>query len=164
MTDLMIPVLSKNEVDIYFKKAHDSIRHREAKILHEKGDYLNKVFNFLLRDTYMHPHMHPSEEKIEKMYLVRGSFALIIFDDNGVVVDLVVLEKGQRENINVPAHTWHTYVMMDDEVIVFETMEGFYDPSTWKKMAPWAPEENTDAAHAYLASLKELVQSARNEI
>jgi cupin fold WbuC family metalloprotein len=125
--------------------------------MHKQGDYHNRVFNFILEDSYMHPHLHPSEEKIEKMFLLDGSFALITFDDDGEVTNTYVLAKGGRESIDVPAFTWHTYVMLTKEVIVFETMEGVYNPSTWKKMAPWAPSENTLEAPTYLEILKSKV-------
>ncbi|MBT6672892.1 MAG: cupin fold metalloprotein, WbuC family, partial [Lentimicrobiaceae bacterium] len=150
MTAEKIPELSSDEVSLYFSVAKNSERCRSPKIIHKQGDYHNRVFNFILEESYMHPHLHPSEEKIEKMYLLDGSFALITFDDDGEVTNTYVLAKDGRESIDVPAFTWHTYVMLTKEVIVFETMEGVYNPSTWKKMAPWAPSENTLEAPAYL--------------
>ena len=33
--------------------------------------------------------------------------------------------------------------MLSKEVIIYEEMEGLYNPDTWKKMATWAPNENT---------------------
>jgi cupin fold WbuC family metalloprotein len=152
-----IPDLSSDEIVQYFSVAKSSERRRSPKILHKQGDYHNRVFNFILADSYMHPHLHPSEEKVEKMYLLEGSFALITFDDDGEVTNTYVLAKGTRESIDVPAFTWHTYVMLTKEVIVFETMEGVYNPSTWKKMASWAPSENTPDASAYLEMLKSKV-------
>jgi len=157
MIDNVIPQLSSNEVREFFSRANESSRRRAPKILHEKGDYLNKVFNFILSDSYMHPHLHPGEEKIEKMYLIEGAFALLLFDEQGEITNTVILEKGGREQIDVPAFTWHTYVMLTDEVIVYETMEGVYHPETWKKMASWAPIENAHDALGYLAILKEKV-------
>ena len=157
MTAEKIPELSSDEVSLYFSVAKNSERCRSPKIIHKQGDYHNRVFNFILEESYMHPHLHPSEEKIEKMYLLDGSFALITFDDDGEVTNTYVLAKGGRESIDVPAFTWHTYVMLTKEVIVFETMEGVYNPSTWKKMAPWAPSENTLEAPAYLERLKSKV-------
>ena len=157
MTAEKIPELSSDEVSLYFSVAKNSERCRSPKIIHKQGDYHNRVFNFILEDSYMHPHLHPSEEKIEKMYLLDGSFALITFDDDGEVTNTYVLAKDGRESIDVPAFTWHTYVMLTKEVIVFETMEGVYNPSTWKKMAPWAPSENTLEAPAYLEMLKSKV-------
>ena len=157
MTAEKIPELSSDEVSLYFSVAKNSERCRSPKIIHKQGDYHNRVFNFILEESYMHPHLHPSEEKIEKMYLLDGSFALITFDDDGEVTNTYVLAKDGRESIDVPAFTWHTYVMLTKEVIVFETMEGVYNPSTWKKMAPWAPSENTLEAPAYLEMLKSKV-------
>ena len=149
-----VPQLSEKEINKYFDLSQNSERKRAPKILHKKGDYANKVFNFILSDSYMHPHLHPSKEKIEKMYLIHGSFALIIFDDKGEVKETIILEKGKREFLAVPSFTWHTYVMLSEKVIIYETMEGVYDPSTWKKMAPWAPKENSLDASKYLEMLK----------
>lgn len=157
MSNQNLPELTQEEIVIQFENAHESIRRRSPKILHEKGDYLNRVFNFIHDDSYMHPHLHPSEEKIEKMYLVKGSFALITFSDEGKVKETFILEKGGRESIEVPAFTWHTYVMLSKEVIVYETMEGVYEPSTWKEMASWAPSENSDEAASYLEMLKSIL-------
>ena len=47
----------------------------------------------------MQPHCHPGDEKIENMYLIEGSFALIIFNDKGVVVDSIILEKGKKGEV-----------------------------------------------------------------
>jgi cupin fold WbuC family metalloprotein len=157
MSTEKLPKLSYNEIESYFLKAKLSERKRFPKILHEKGDYNNRVINFVLEDSYMQPHLHPGEEKIEKLYLIKGSFALILFDDKGEVSKTIMLETGQRESIFVPAFTWHTYVMLTKEVVIYETMEGVYKPSTWKKMASWAPEENEGAASKYHIGLKSKV-------
>ena len=154
MADKIIPSLLENEISYHFALANSSIRRRSPKILHKKGDYLNKVINFVLFDSYMHPHLHPGSEKIEKMYLIKGSFALIIFDDKGNVKETVVLSKGEKEFVSVPAYAWHTYVMLTNEVIVYETMDGVYEPSSWKEMASWAPKENAVGASNYLEILK----------
>ena len=44
--------------------------------------------------------------------------------------------------------------MLTDEVIIYEEMDGFYSPDTWKEMASWAPKENTPEAITYLNELK----------
>ena len=154
MSTEALPQLSIKEVSDYFSKAEQSTRKRFPKILHNQGDFYNKVINFVLDDSYMQPHLHPGDEKIEKMYLLKGSFALIQFDVKGKITNTTILEKGARESINVPAFRWHTYVMLTKEVIVYETMEGVYEPSTWKVMAQWAPVENTQEAVEYLNFLK----------
>ena len=157
MTDVRLPILSEHEIKSFFLKAKQSDRKRFPKILHAKGDYKNKVINFVLKDSYMKPHLHPGVEKIENMYLLKGSFALILFDDNGEITETILLEKGKKETIHVPAFTWHTYIMLSNEVVIYETMDGVYDPLTWKKMAPWAPEENEKLAKKYLYALKKKI-------
>ena len=154
MSTNRMPELSLDDINYYFDLAYNSERRRSPKIMHKKGDYINKVFNFILSDSYMQPHLHPGSEKIEKMYLIKGSFALIIFDDKGNVKETVVLSKGKKEFVAVPAYTWHTYIMLTNEVIVYETMDGVYEPSSWKEMASWAPKENTVEASNYLETLR----------
>jgi len=149
-----IPNLSQEDIESHFKEAEKTSRRRSPLILHKKGDYLNKVFNFILEDSYMHPHLHPSDEKIENMYLIKGSFGLIEFDNNGMINKTTILEEGSLTSIKVPAFTWHTYVMLSGKTIVYETMEGKYEPDSWKKMASWAPVEESLKAQTYLESLK----------
>jgi cupin fold WbuC family metalloprotein len=154
MSTESLPKLSDEELSQYFIEAERSPRKRFPKIIHNQGDYHNKVINFVLYDSYMQPHLHPGNEKIEKMYLLAGSFALMLFDEKGEISSTIILEKGGRESVNVPAFTWHTYVMLTEKVVIYETMEGVYKPSTWKKMASWAPLENTSEAINYLNILK----------
>ena len=155
-----IPELQNDEISVYFRSANKSSRRRMPKVLHNKGEYLNRVFNFILFDSYMQPHRHPSPEKIEKMHLIQGSFALLFFDDSGVIENSVILEASKRNYIEVPAFTWHTYVMLSDEVVVYETMEGVYHPDTWKELAKWAPTEDHKNAPSYLHGLKQFVKEA----
>jgi cupin fold WbuC family metalloprotein len=157
MNTEIVPDLSADEIQHYFLEAENSERKRFPKILHNQGDYDNRVVNFVLNESYMQPHLHPGDEKIEKMFLVEGSFALILFDNSGKISNSIVLAKSGIESIDVPAFTWHTYVMLTEKVIIYETMDGVYEPSSWKEMAPWAPLENTEEAINYLSLLKSKV-------
>ncbi len=150
-----IPSLNENEIEKYFLEAEMSLRKRAPKILHKEGDYNNKVFNFILEESYMRPHRHPSVEKKENMFVLMGSFALIYFDDTGAVTDKIILESNKKKFVEVPAFKWHTYVMLSKRVIVYETMEGVYDPQTWKDLAVWAPEEHEKLSKNYLSNLKD---------
>ena len=64
-----VPELSDKDIKYHFNASRNSERSRSPKILHSKGDYVNKVFNFILSNSYMHPHCHPGSEKIEKMHM-----------------------------------------------------------------------------------------------
>jgi cupin fold WbuC family metalloprotein len=149
-----IPRLSGAEIEDLLGRAARSPRRRHPKILHAPGDELNRVVNVMMQDTYMQPHLHPGEAKIEKIHLIAGQVAVLLFDDRGLVKTVVVLKKGGVESIEVPAFTWHTYVMLTESAITYETMMGRYEPETWKDMAAWAPRENAPESAAYLGVLK----------
>jgi cupin fold WbuC family metalloprotein len=155
----VIPPLSKDEADKGLSQADASTRRRHPKILHDPGDEFNRVVNFIMHDSYMQPHLHPSLEKIEKIHVMEGKMAVLFFDDLGVVTEVTILESDHDEFIAVPAFTWHTYVMLSEHVISFETMMGKYEPETWKEFAQWAPEENTPESSAYLRSLRDTALS-----
>lgn len=148
-----IPNLEIIEIEAYFEIALKSPRKRAHKVLHVKGAEFNEVFNFLLKDTYMQPHLHPGKEKIEKMYLIEGKFAVLFFDSNGNYQSSKKLEKGQLEYIEIPAFQYHTYVMLSERVITYETMMGVYDPETWKTLAGWAPVEGSSEATEFFEKL-----------
>lgn len=155
MLATQIPDLQPSELQSGLRDAANSPRRRHPKILHQVGDEFNRVFNFMKEDTYMQPHLHPGKEKIEKMYLVKGSFSVLFFDNEGSVEKVVDLKKGARESIEIPAFAWHTYVMRCENVVVYETMMGKYEPETWKTLADWAPSEDNSESNSYLASLKQ---------
>ena len=155
MKETIIPKLSPKEMDEYIKKAASSWRRRYPKILHKPGDKFNRVINFMMEDTYMQPHLHPGEDKIERMYLVRGKFSVLILNDNGEIQEAFFLEKGKIEYIEIPAFAWHTYVILSESVVTYETMTGKYDPETWKTLADWAPTETSGKSITYLTELKQ---------
>ena len=154
MTEINIPKLTDVEIKGCLSLARTSPRNRHAKILHKHGDEFNRVFNFIMHDSYMQPHLHPSSEKIEEISIVRGKLAVLYFNDSGEISDCTHLEKGHQELIKVPAFCWHTYVMLSDEVITYETMMGVYNPETWKAFAAWAPPEGEIESSIYLANLR----------
>lgn len=156
-TDTKFPALSEQEIQDGLKLAGGSEKRRHPKLLHKPGDEFNCVFNFMMRDSYMQPHLHPGVEKIEKIYLVQGSAAALFFDNDGEIIKCTVLGKGGVDLIEVPAFTWHTYVMLTDSVVTYETMMGVYQPETWKHFAKWAPQEGTLESNKYLELLKSKV-------
>lgn len=155
----IIPQLSQAEKEHGIQQAKTSARRRYPKILHKPGAEFNEVINFMMEDSYMQPHLHPGSEKIEKIYILEGKLATFFFDDNGNISNCTVLEKGGIEMVEVPAFTWHTYVMLTPFVITYETMMGKYEPKTWKKFFSVAPEEDTVEAGKYRDTLKQAVNS-----
>ena len=158
MENNQIPILNSSEIKDGINKANASERRRFPKILHNPGDEFNRVVNFMMNDSYMQPHLHPGEEKVEKIYIIEGRLAVFFFDDEGEIIKTTILEKGGIEMIAVPAFTWHTYVMLTDYAVTYETMMGKYDPQTWKNFFKIAPAENTEESISYLKKLQDKVR------
>lgn len=149
-----IPQLAEEEVEAWLSQASESPRRRVPKILHSPGAEFNEVLNFVMQDSYMQPHLHPGDEKIEKIHLLRGKLAVLFFDDQGSMRRVTVLEEGHDVYIEVPAFTWHTYVVLSGSTVSYETMMGQYEPASWKHFAQWAPPEASAESAAYLRFLK----------
>ena len=149
-----IPTLTAIEINNHLLVATQNNRRRHPKILHKAGDAFNQVFNFMMRDSYMHPHLHPGVEKIEKIYIVSGKVSVLYFNDSGGCINSTLLEKGGVEHIEIPAYMWHTYVVLTEHAVTYETMMGVYDPDTWKQLADWAPREDDIKSKNYLHQLK----------
>lgn len=150
----IIPKLSDKDVEEYLNIAKASLKRRYPLLLHSNGDTFNRVFNFMLQDSYMQPHLHPGEEKIEIIHIVHGRATVVFFNEHGVITDSTVLENGGVESVEVPAFKWHTYIMNTEYVVTYETMMGVYDPKTWKIFAEWAPKESECQASQYLSNLR----------
>ena len=164
MTTIPSEDLALCEPELYLPRALSTKRRRTAKVLHSPGDFNNRVFNYLANDTYMQPHCHPSEEKIEFIHLVQGKIAVLYFSKDGNLQQIISLEEPLHDFIKVPAHQFHTYVLLTETAVTYETMHGIYKPDTWKKFSDWAPSEDESGSSAYLASLKELALNNFNQV
>jgi hypothetical protein len=51
---------------------------------------------------------------------------------------------------------WHTFFALEPDTVVFEVKAGPHDAATDKEAAPWAPDENSPDAAAYLQHLRKL--------
>jgi cupin fold WbuC family metalloprotein len=154
MDNNQIPTINSSELKEGIEKANASERRRFPKILHSPGDEFNRVINFMMKDSYMQPHLHPGVEKIEKIYILEGRIAVFFFDDSGEIIKTTILEKGGVEMIAVPAFKWHTYAILTEYAITYETMMGKYDPQTWKDFFTIAPPENTEESIDFLKKLQ----------
>lgn len=153
------PPLSAADAAEHLSRAQASPRRRVPKILHRQGEVLNRVFNFMMADSYMQPHLHPGPEKVEKIRVLEGRIAVVLFDDQGAPARVVPLAAGGDDYIEIPAFTWHTYVILSPHAITHETMMGKYEPDTWKGFASWAPPEGLPDSGEYLESLRALAEA-----
>jgi len=135
------------------------MRRRAIFNYHRPTDRLQRMLNAGMRDTYVAPHVHDHPRKLEIFVILRGSIAVVAFDPDGNLADCVVLsDKGPIRATEIPAGTWHSFVVLTRSAVVYELVDGRYDPLTHKHFAPWAPaEHDTRSASAFLRKLRRQV-------
>lgn len=73
------------------------------------------------------PHT-PSSNKDETFILLRGKVRVLIYDDDGELMDKVVLcHEGGRLGVIIPKNVWHTLECLESAVL-FECKEGPFMP------------------------------------
>jgi cupin fold WbuC family metalloprotein len=117
----------------------------------------HRLLNAIEPGSYIMPHRHLDPNKDETMVVLRGSFALVTFDDAGAIVDMVIVSHGGTPlGVDIPHGTWHTIFALETGTVFLEAKAGPYLPLTAEEKAPWAPAEGDPAALGYLAKLVEL--------
>ncbi|MEO8005776.1 MAG: WbuC family cupin fold metalloprotein [Betaproteobacteria bacterium] len=120
----------------------------------------NRLLNALEPDSYIQPHRHLDPTKGETLVVLRGAVGMVIFDENGVVLQHAVLRaSGGAMGVDIPSATWHTFVGLEPGSVIFEAKAGPYAPLDRKEKAWWAPVEGDETAFAYLEQLNSLFES-----
>lgn len=138
-------------------QASDAPRRRMNHNFHQLEDTVQRFLNAIEPDSYIRPHRHVDPLKDETFLVLRGSGAVIIFEDDGSVAGIHILdvEKGFW-GVDIPGGLYHTILSFSENSVFFELKAGPYDPNADKGFSEWSPEENTSEAGAYLDSLKKL--------
>ena len=137
-------------------QAKSSSRLRQHRNIHQSyQEACQRLFNAIEPGSYIRPHRHATEPREELLIAIRGSMALITFDDQGSVTG--VLRFGSQNHgsnlaagAEVASSTWHTVVALEPGCVLLEVKAGPFDSNQPKDLAPWAPEEGSDAAADYL--------------
>lgn len=149
---------SSSYLDSLTAQAIASPRRRQHRNVHaDYAEQVQRLFNAIEPDSYIRPHQHGLAPRSEMMIAIRGRLALIMFDDVGDIAScyhFAVNQPDTAAGVEVPAGCWHTVVALEPGSILLEVKAGPFDPSMPKEMAPWAPDEGTEAARSYLATLR----------
>ena len=147
-------------VEATLARARQSPRRRANHCFHAPGDRLQRMVNAALRGSYFQPHLHRDPDKLEIFTILAGRVLVFIFDDAGKPSDVALLsaqpEAGGNaaSQVEIPPGAWHTLAVLSEEAVLYEVIDGYFDPATHKRFAPWAPSEaDVEGAQAYLAGL-----------
>jgi len=137
-----------NEVS---KKAKEAARRRINYNFHKSyDDTLQRMLNAAEPGTYIRPHKHENPDKTEIFIILRGSVAMVEFDDAGQPTDHVILDpqKGAKA-VEVAPGKWHSFITLKTGSVLYEVKDGPYIQMTDKNFAPWAPPEGTKEASEF---------------
>ncbi len=142
-----------------------SIRKRKNLNFHKDySDNLQRLLNAMEPDTYVHPHKHETPNKREVFIILRGSIAVIIYDNTGTITNITILNHNNGiYGVEIPPSTWHSLVSLQTNSVLYEVKDGPYDVNTDKIFATWAPNENTKEATEYLNRLKHVISKCKNK-
>jgi len=105
-------------------------------------DSLHEMVIVHCKDKYIRPHKH--ERKPESLHVIEGSFFLIIFDDNGRVIDKILMDRGSSKGnllCRLEKSIWHTLIPLSDFIVFLEVTKGPFDKKD-NIFASWAPKES----------------------
>jgi cupin fold WbuC family metalloprotein len=132
--------------------AQNSPRKRKHLNVHtDLNDPIQRLFVAFEPGTYVQPHRHPEAGKWEMFILLKGEAAILLFDDNGRVLERIVLsDQNANRLIEIPPQRWHTLVSLQSGTLMFESKPGPYKPLADKDFAAWAPKENTHHTNEFV--------------
>ena len=152
-------IINQSVLDQLSREAVESPRLRKNLNMHDDyADPCQRLFNAMEPGTYVRPHRHVDPPKAECFIVVRGNMALVVFDDEGGVEQ--ILPFGDSFNvkaIDLPAGQWHSLLALEAGSIFFETKPGPYAPLSDKDFASWSPPEDSPFADKYVAALTKTV-------
>ena len=153
-------IITRQNLADLSRQADDSERLRKNLNLHEDyEDPCQRLFNAVEPATYIRPHRHTTPPKPECFLALMGLMALVLFDDQGTITEIVPFGAGTEVvAVDLPAGCWHAIVSLESGSVFFETKPGPYAPVSDKDFAPWAPAEGSSAARDYHAALVAAVE------
>lgn len=148
--------------DLVQRKAYDarrSLRKRDIHVFHGgDDDPLQRMLNAIQPGSYIRPHRHLDPPKSESLILLQGVLGYMSFDDEGTLDEesflLLDADRGVY-GCDIRPGVWHTIFALVPDTVIFEVKPGPYSPANDKDFAPWAPQEYSPEAAAFLARIED---------
>lgn len=143
--------IDESLISQYSYKAKTSKRRRMNLNFHkEDAATLQRMLNAMEPDTYIQPHKHENPDKVEVFFVLRGKIVLIEFDEQGNIIDHILLDPKQGNyGGEIPIGVWHTLISLEEGSVAYEVKDGPYDPTVDKSFATWAPAEGNEDCQEY---------------
>jgi len=142
-----IVCLGDEETRFLKQKAAQSPRRRARICAHKTSeDGLHEMLIAISAESYIHPHKHIA--KSESFHIVEGIVDIIIFDDNGEIINVIKLgdhNSGRQYYYRLSDSMFHTLLVRSEMLVMHEVTNGPFDKEK-AILAPFAPKEDSDEA------------------
>ncbi|GDY24647.1 hypothetical protein AHAT_05370 [Agarivorans sp. Toyoura001] len=146
----MLKIISTKDFANFSDNAKAAPRQRSHHNLHDTLDAnVQRLFIATEPNTYMRPHRHSEAHKWELFLVLQGQLDLLIFNDEGELIQRHSLSPDTNRAIEIPPKTWHGYACMQPGTVGLEIKEGAYVPTPNDDFAPWSPAEGEEGADQY---------------
>lgn len=151
------------------RAASRSERTRQHLNIHQSFEEpCQRLLNAICPDSYIRPHRHALDPKTETLFAVRGTFALILFEDSGAPREVIGFGAGGRDastnaGVELAPGAWHTVLALTDGAVLLEVKAGPFVATAAKEFAPWAPGENGPGVAEYMRGLRKLALEALDD-
>ncbi|QJR21974.1 Tryptophan synthase beta chain like [Brevinematales bacterium NS] len=160
MEKIFLQTFGKKEAASLFQEAANSPRKRKNYNLHQLPDTVQRFFNAMMPFSYVRPHRHLNPPKTETFVLLSGRVWVILFDDEGNIIEATLMDGKQVSVVDLLPGCWHTLIPITKS-LTFEVKPGPYDPATDKEFAPWAPTE--EETHLHHKTMREWLATAKHK-
>jgi cupin fold WbuC family metalloprotein len=149
-----VRVFARSILDELAAQARASPRGRAHSNIHAApSDVVQRFIVVANRDSYFRPHRH--RVRAELALVLRGSFDVVTFDDDGRVTARDVAGDGAPGMAyEMPPATWHSLLARVDGSAFLEIKQGPYDAATASEFASWAPAEGAASVPEFLDWLR----------
>lgn len=164
-------VFSYDWLNALSQEAAGTDRGRKHLNLHDS--YLEpcqRLFNAIGEWSYIRPHRHSLDPRVETLIAVSGLFGLITFNDVGTPERVDLFGSGAYAGaqcgavgVAVAPHEWHMVVALAPNSVIFEVKAGPFDPLGAKEYAVWAPDEDSDSGLEFLEDMRRLALRSRDK-
>lgn len=121
-------ILDKSFLDTLSQQAKDNPRLRQNYDLRtSQSDNSQRMLNALEIGTILPIHRHT--KSTETLVMVRGKLREDFYNDNGEVIESIILEAGgEVPMLQIPVGQWHSLEVLEEGTIIFEAKDGAYEP------------------------------------
>ncbi|MBE9536900.1 MAG: WbuC family cupin fold metalloprotein [Proteobacteria bacterium] len=152
----MIKLIDEKVMAETASKALASPRLRMNYNYHELSDPVQRMLNAIEPESYIRPHRHKNPDKTEMFIVLKGRGVVVIFDNEGNVVEHYLMEAGGNTlAVEIPPGVWHSIFSLDKATVFLEVKDGPYAAISDKGFASWSPvPDDSEAAKKYLERLR----------